>query len=461
MRLWILVVPRALVLATIVLSALAGAQSQNLTRVDTPEEESAMGADSAPPGNWRKILPQNRANPAEGLSEEEIEALDAIGYLGGYEEGPEKIGVTIYDPKGAYNGYNLYIAGHAYEASLVDMNGQVVHTWQYDISSHYNVPPERRYWRRVQLLPDGGLLALCERAIPGGGIIRLDKDSNLLWSSELEYGLHHDLFVTGDGTIYALGKSFKKIPSLHETLSIIDDIVIVLDSEGHLLDRYSILEAFKKSPFAEDMLGKIAAFFHKIDTTSGVSEAFHTNTIEVLDGTLAHRSPYLKKNNILGCSPTHHNAWIIDGETHEVVWNWFGPWRNIHEFTMLDSGNFLMFHNYGYNGPNGQVSQAIEYDFLSKEEVWKYQGDPERPESEFRSWTSSTVERLPNGNTLIVVSESGRAIEVTPGGDVVWEFFNPHRAGDEKQFIATLFQLLRVGPEYDLNWLNDPSAAPK
>ena len=45
-------------------------------------------------------------------------------------------------------------------------------------------------------------------------------------------------------------------------------------------------------------------------------------------------------------------------------------------------------------------------------------------------WTpvGSGQQRLPNGNTLICAmnwSETGRIFEVTPAGEIVWEFWDP------------------------------------
>jgi hypothetical protein len=53
-----------------------------------------------------------------------------------------------------------------------------------------------------------------------------------------------------------------------------------------------------------------------------------------------------------------------------------------------------------------------------------------------------------NGNTLITESENGRAIEVTRGGRVVWEFNSPHRAGPRSELVATLFEVLRLPPDF-------------
>ena len=37
-----------------------------------------------------------------------------------------------------------------------------------------------------------------------------------------------------------------------------------------------------------------------------------------------------------------------------------------------------------------------------------------------------SVQRLPNGNTLISESEKGHVIEVTPDKEIVWEYWFPY-----------------------------------
>jgi hypothetical protein len=55
---------------------------------------------------------------------------------------------------------------------------------------------------------------------------------------------------------------------------------------------------------------------------------------------------------------------------------------------------------------------------------------------------------------LITESERGRAFEITPAGEVVWEFVSPHRGGRNSELVATLFELVRL----DFNEV--PFAAP-
>ena len=85
----------------------------------------------------------------------------------------------------------------------------------------------------------------------------------------------------------------------------------------------------------------------------------------------------------------------------------------------------------------------IEFDPRSQGIVWQYAGDAEHP---FYSGVRSAQERLANGNTLITESEGGRLLEVTPEGEVVWEYLNPVRGGDAAEHIAVVSWGQRIDP---------------
>jgi hypothetical protein len=119
--------------------------------------------------------------------------------------------------------------------------------------------------------------------------------------------------------------------------------------------------------------------------------------------------------------------------------------------TILENGNMLLFDN---NHAPCQ-SEVVEFEPFSQHVFWSYTGTTDKP---FHTALCSSSERLPNGNTLISESLNGRAFEVTPDKTIVWEFYNPHRAGDNKEFIATLFEVIRLGPDFPLDRLDKPPA---
>ena len=80
----------------------------------------------------------------------------------------------------------------------------------------------------------------------------------------------------------------------------------------------------------------------------------------------------------------------------------------------------MLFDNEG--GLDGH-SRVLEVDPATQAIAWSYSGGAEHP---FYSRVRSAQERLPNGNTLITESDGGRLLEVTPSGELVWEYVNPY-----------------------------------
>ena len=69
----------------------------------------------------------------------------------------------------------------------------------------------------------------------------------------------------------------------------------------------------------------------------------------------------------------------------------------------------------------------LEVNPITREIVWQYaaanSGDPVWT---FFTWFVGNVQRLPNGATLINEGMNGRIFQVTPSGEIVWEYINPY-----------------------------------
>jgi outer membrane protein assembly factor BamB len=126
---------------------------------------------------------------------------------------------------------------------------------------------------------------------------------------------------------------------------------------------------------------------------------------------------------------------ILDPDESRFVWLW-GP-TNIarqHHPTLLPNGHILLFDN-------GQsASQIIELDPLTNAVVWRY-----APLTGFYSESAGSVQRLPNGNTLITESDPGVVFEVTPDGDTVWRYLNPLTTADGNR--ETIWRMTRFDPQ--------------
>ncbi|MFQ5456562.1 MAG: arylsulfotransferase family protein [Nitrospirota bacterium] len=369
-----------------------------------------------------------------------ISKINSLPYLQGYFQAPKGQKVTIYKPDMAYQGFNLYCSGHRTEAGIMDMEGNILHTWHKDINEVW--PGKYRginttHWRRVHLLDNGELLAIFENI----GLIKLDKNSNLLW--KFEGRAHHHLQLDEEGNIYVLTRKKKRIARIRKGKDIYEEFITVLDPEGHVLREISLLESFENSQYSNWLN------YLKINPNEDI---FHTNTIQLFDGSLESRSNLFKKGNVLVSVRNINTIAIIDMDDNRVIWAQDGIennlWIQMHEPVLLDNGHILIFDNLGNTNGYGR-SKVIEFDPLNKEIFWQYSGTKEKP---FESPTCGTNQRLPNGNTLITETDYGRAFEVTMEGKIVWEYISPHRAGKDNEFIATLLHLHRIEPDL-IPWL--------
>lgn len=395
----------------------------------------ASAQDDSLPGRWGELRPRPAAKRLSEKQRKEIERLRALGYVSGSRE-TRGSGVTLHDAAAEGEGYNLYCSGHGPEALLIDMRGRVIHRWRYPFDAVWPDRPEAdgasgtEWWRRVHLFENGDLLAI----FAGFGLIRIDAGSRLIWAKPI--AAHHDLDVAPCGDIYVLTREAHMIPRIDDEEPISEDFITVLDADGNEKRRFSVLEALERSEFA--------GIWRESAKKRG--DIFHTNSIEILRGRAADRAGAFREGNLLVSSRVLDMIAVVDPETERVVWAHTGTYKSQHDPKILQNGDLMLFDNLG---PGEEKSRVIEYALPAMTKVWEYEGDRKRP---FYSRTCGTAERLPGGNTLITESDNGRAFEVTPEGAVAWEFYNPHRAGDEGRFIACIAEMIRLPADYPLAW---------
>ncbi len=387
-----------------------------------------------PPGRWRNI-----EIPEEELTEEqkaELERLRSIGYLTGSVEAPARSGVTVYDRDKAWDGLNFYTSGHEPGAILMDMEGNVLHEWTCpflkawpELSSEEQ-NENAQYWRFAYLFDNGDVAAVFE----GYGLVMLDKDSNVLWTKFT--GEHHDVAVAADGTIYTLAREATTSTVLRPGAPILEDYVVLLDRDGNEIESASILNAFLRSDFLD-----------ALDGLQIYGDILHVNSISILKDGMVEGLPQFADGSVLLSMRIPSMLAVMDMNTLEITWVAKGAWVAQHDPCVLPGGDILLFDNEGYEGR----SRLIEFDPVTGEQVWTYHGDDP---NDFYTQTCGSVQRLPNGDTLATESDRGRVIEVTPEGEIVWEYLNPARAGARNELIATIFEMARLPLDAAGAWLD-------
>lgn len=381
-----------------------------------------------------------KRNEEEAAPLDDVAALEAIGYLSGSTEATDNIGVTVHDESRAFQGFNLYTSGHRPETVLMDMDGEVLHTWALSFEDTWPnwLGPKNMnmtFWRRVRLMPNGDLLAIFE----GLGLVRLDKDSNILWKRPNQ--AHHDLDILPNGDIVVLSRRVERVKEVEAEKPTLVDHLLILDADGMEKDRVSLLRAYYDSHYPG----------HWRNRARAGGDVFHTNSVQVLDGRLKH--PAFRKGNVLVSMRHLNTIAVVDLDAKKVVWSRRGEWKMQHDPQVLDNGNILLFDN-GFAPEKN--SEVLEFSPVDLEMAWRYTESPDQP---FFSATCGTAQRLPNGNTVVTESDNGRAFEVTPEGEIVWAFYNPNRPADQPDLVATLFENLRLTPDFPMDWLEGEAEA--
>ena len=158
--------------------------------------------------------------------------------------------------------------------------------------------------------------------------------------------------------------------------------------------------------------------------------------------------------NIICDSRNTSHLFIIDHKTGNIVWQVAPPFvgadaalapiTGVHGTHMIPrglpgEGNILLFDNGGtmpgdlYADSQAHAwSRIIEFNPVDKTRVWEYSAATMKVSPGqhgykfFFSPYISIAQRLPNGNTLIDEGACSRIFEVTPMGEIVWEYRSPY-----------------------------------
>lgn len=378
--------------------------------------------------------------------------------------GFEKSGVTRYDTEKAYNGFTLYAPAHEHKAYLIDMQGNKVHSWAMPFSqlwpnpAHTTLkeptPDHQIVWRGMYLYPNGDLLAVYNAVITptGHGLVKLDKDSNVIWS--LPIRAHHYVDVGDDGRIYTLTldihmKGVEGVDGFD--FPILEDNVAVISADGEVLKEISLIKAFANSPYFADVTDYMTRK-RRLDvdmSTAAGGDVLHTNTVSYIDKEAADGSLMFEEGQLLLSMRELDMLAVMDPETEQIVWAMRGFWRAQHSPKLLPNGRIMLFDNQGPQG--GQYSRVVEFGPVTGKIYWSYTGTEDEP---FYSYIRSHQDPLPNGNVLVTSFQNGRVFEVTRDNKIVWEYYSPDRLPGHANRVSGLHGAMRFTQE-DLTFLSD------
>jgi hypothetical protein len=305
------------------------------------------------------------------------------------------------------------------------------------------------------LYPNGNLLVVfhsMEHYPIGYGLAMLDRDSRVLWKYAAM--VHHDVDVGEDGTIYTL----VQVPVSHPPRELIDlpapwlvDYMVRLSPDGKELNKpISVLDALRRSSFAP-ILGSLEKSpeqsvpdempMRKLFTRASQVNLLHTNSIKVLSQALAPQFPMFKAGQVLLSIRNVHTLAVLDPASESIIWADQGPWQGQHDAQFLDNGHMLLFDNLG----SPRSSRVLEYDPRTNAFPWSYPTVDDH-DHVYGTNTAGSCQRLPNGNTLMAVSQQQFLVEVTAAREVVWSYSAHGFINTAKRYRAEMLPFLKTEP---------------
>ena len=387
-------------------------------------------------------------------------------------------GTTIYDPAKAWSGYTVLSPLNTQAVVVIDMNGKVVKQWEGFVNSAGG--PARVLPNGVVMAANGSnpprqeSLELVQRDFDGRVLWRFDRNEQIqtregktIWSARQHHDWQREDFPAGyyspgvqpgiDGgrTLLLTHKNHTRSNVAGATLE--DDRLIEISRDGKILWEWLAADHIDEFGFSEEARTVIKSA-PGVNAARGSFDWLHINSADYVgpnrwfdDG-----DRRFAPDHVI-ISSRQASFLAIVARDGKVVWR-LGPdfseskeLRAIRQIIgqhhahlipkgLPGAGNLLVFDNggasgYGFANPNAPdgsnsfarpSSRVLEINPVTLQLVWSYAGP------RFFSSNISGAQRLANGNTLVTEGASGRLLEVTKEGQIVWEYIYPVFSGAQQ-----------------------------
>lgn len=368
----------------------------------------------------------------------------------------------------AFSGYTLYCPNGGRATYLINMNNSVYHSWSHTRSGGYS----------VYLLENGNILRTANASpqyLGGGGAQGMVQEINwsgtVVWEytySTTTYLAHHDIEPMPNGNVLMIAWEVKTAAQavqagLNRSVAIWPDHIIEVQPSGtsggtivwqwhawdHLIQDYNP---------TKDNYGVVADHPELLDINTGSGgigpgggDWMHINGISYnpdLDQIV------ISSHNLDEFYVIDHSTTTAEAASHsggnsgmggDILYRWGNPANYDMSGThyldvahcsiwipkgLQGAGNIMIFNN--REGQGTSIVAEIIPPIDSLGHYTRVSGQAFGPTTPTWTYTASGFytnhlggcQRLPNGNTLIVESTSGRIFEVNSSGTVQWDYTN-------------------------------------
>lgn len=409
-------------------------------------------------------------------------------------------GTTIYNKEKCFNGYNLVATPNS-GILLFDMNGNEI--------KHFmmNAMP-------AKMLKGGNIIGITKfrnsdnGSQDGESLIEINQDGKIIWSynkfrflekestwSARAHGDYQRLpnpvgyyvpeISTEQGTTLILGHDTIVNKEISDK-KLLDEVIYEVDKDGNVIWKFSFSSHFDEIGYTEVQKNVIYRNPNLISTTE-LGDYLHISSFAVLGENkwFDQGDSRFNPNNIIFASRQSNFIGIIDKEKRKIVWQ-IGPredslFRKFHGIIgpthiqlipkgLNGEGNILLFESgaeSGYGVPNlnsatglnsyrRAYSRVLEFNPITYDIKWQitpsYLGYSTSLNGyKFYSPYGGSLQRLPNGNTLVSMGSAGIMYEITEDHEVVWRWVCPYRVNSYDDFAIKNY--IYQGFRYPYNYL--------
>jgi hypothetical protein len=353
-------------------------------------------------------------------------------------------GVLYYNKGKSYGGYTVFAPNASKKTYLIDMEGNVVHTWKSPTGPGLY----------AELLPNGNLLRgtrpqykYC--GIPGtaGGVEEIDWNGKVVWKYKMankNQVQHHCFSRMPNGNTLILGWERIKNEVMIAKGRKPDTVPVKVKSKGITHNDFWI-------DFVEEVnpAGQVVWEWHTVDHLGTGPDQLDPNFILPMPvGKIYATSDWSHFNSVEYAAETDQvlmssrnlsEIYLVNHKTGKIEYRWgnktaYGQgkpasWYDSgdqilsgpHDARYLGDGMVSIFDN-GSERPEGHRSRVVLLNTKTNEIEWEYRS---WDTSSFSSHRQGGAQLLPNGNWFVTSSNSGHLFEITKKGKIVWDFVNP------------------------------------
>lgn len=325
---------------------------------------------------------------------------------------------------------------------IIENDGTLIHKWNiewfnyWENSDHLpkDIAPKQRpgtHIHGIHLFDDGSIVFNFEHC----GLARVDSEGKLIW--KLPMSTDHSVYFD-DSIIWVCAQKYHYKPIQYYPNyipPIIEPFVLKISTEGEILEELSILELLRKNNL-EGLLYNI----HLSNENTKLSwDILHLNDVEPFPqkmepGFFAYHDVMISLRNI--------NTIIVYNDSTKIVKDvTIGGFVRQHDPDFIDGNQISIFDNYNIGSTDhNKQSRILIKSYVTNQIREFYKGTDVNP---FNTIIMGKHQWLENGNLLITDSMNGRAFEINPKKEIVWEFINIV----DVQKVGIIEEALRVPPK--------------